>query len=308
MKMKVACIQSGTYEKTDTYESYMKKQYDLMEEVLRKEEPYLVVFPESMTAPYFCGMADDKWFALAEPTENSRTIKDMVAKAKEFGVHIVFTFFEKAREFGQDVYYNSLGIASPTRGLIGIYHKNHVPWVLTPSVIALEKYYFKPGNGFPVYRLDNGVTLGALICYDRAFPESWRVLSLQGAQLIVVSVCAWGFRHAFFVNELRTRAYENHVFVAAVNRAGDEELEGDANTKRHHFGNSVVVNPNGDVQHQLDSTPWTYLVDEINLDEIEAGVQATSWFRDRRPELYGIISANGCNFNYPDYPTANQQI
>ncbi len=295
MKLKVAAIQSGAFAPDDTYESYMKKQCDLLADVVKQEHPYLAVFQEAMTGCMFAAAKDDKYFGNAETIEDGPTTKMMVHLAREHNVHIVYSIAEKRTEFGQTYMYNTACLVSPTRGFIGLYHKCHMPWMWCDTVKEIEKYYFKPGSSFPVYKLDNGAVIGMLICYDRSFPEAWRMLQLQGAQIICVPACSWGFRGDMFVNELSVRAYETHTFVVATNRAGYEHIEGEFG-ERTHFGRSCIIGPMGDVLKVLDSTPWSYTAQEIDLEEIREAYVNAPWLRDRRPELYGLLTAAGANF------------
>ena len=295
MRVKLLGLQIGTYTKDDTYDSYMKKQYDLLEKGVKAEKPYLAVFPEGQTGPYFCTTYDDRWFKLAEFIDGPTTTT-MLKKSKEMHIHIVFTFFEKSVKRDHIHYYSSMALASPTRGLVGLYRKTHLPKMETSTLTTDEKYYFEPGNSLPVFKLDNGVTVAMVLCYDRSFPEVWRAHYLQGAQIICMAACTWGFRGEFFIEELRTRAYESRSFVIALNRAGSEIVEGEKQV-RDHFGKGAIINPNGDIVASIGGEPWSYVAAEVDLDLINVLSAPLPWKRDRRPELYGILTAQGCNFN-----------
>ena len=130
MRIKLLGLQIGPFEKNDTYDSYMGKQYDLLEKGVQAEKPYLAMFPEMQTGPFFCTVREDKWFENAEPIDGV-TVTAMLAKSKDLGVHIAFSFFEKTVERSGTHYYNSMGLASPTRGLIGLYGNTHIPWLET---------------------------------------------------------------------------------------------------------------------------------------------------------------------------------
>lgn len=311
MIIKIAGLQPGTYRQDDSYASYMHKQYALLEEVVKRENPYLACFAEAMTGPMFAVVQDDRWFSNAEFLEDGPTTTRMLAESKRLNVHIVYSIFEKRYEHGQLRYYNTACLVSPTRGLIGVYHKCHMPWMVSKSVLDYEKYYFKPGNSMPVFRLDNGVTVGILICYDRSFPEAWRMMQLQGAQIVCVPACTWGFRNDMFWTELRTRAFESHTFVVTANRAGEEHVAGEEQS-RHHFGKGCIIDPMGNLLQAIEDEPWTYVAQEVDLEAITQAYKDTPWLRDRRPELYGLLTAAGANFGGVygnDYiPTANKII
>lgn len=306
MKLKLAGLQIGAFQKGDTAESYLEKHCALLKKAVEAEKPYLVAFPEAMTYGYFGTQKDPKWFDLAETFADGPTTARMIAESKKLNTHIMYTIFEKKVEFGQTNYYNSAGLVSPTRGLIGIYRKTHLPWIDTENFKTFEKYYFKPGSSLPVYKLDNGVTVGMLICYDRSFPEAWKTLYMQGAQIVICTACTWGFRGPFFVNELRTRAFETHSFVIGLNRAGEEQLEGDERS-RNHFGKTSIYGPSGDVLTELGDEPWAYTAKEVDFSEIDAAEALVPFRRDRRPELYGVLTAQG-NFAGRYFPGCDEMM
>lgn len=310
MKLKVCSLQIGVFEGAETGESYMKKHIDLLERAVAEEtekeggKPYICLLPETMTYAYFGGVVDDKWFDLFEDAHEGPTVKLMEAEAKKLGVHLIYGFCEKAKKFGVWHYYNSAALISPTRGLIGLYRKCHMPHMDTDTMQVHETYYFEPGDVLPVYKLDNGVTIGMLLCFDRSFPLAWNTLYLQGAQMVFVPACAWGFRGVFFQNELRCRAWETHTFVVAANRVGDEQIENER-LVRNHFGKSMIAAPNGDLLAALEDEKWGYVSAICDLDEIEKAHITCNFKSDRRPELYGICTAAG-SFAGPYIHTHNK--
>ncbi|MCD8390542.1 MAG: carbon-nitrogen hydrolase family protein [Firmicutes bacterium] len=305
MKLKISALQPASFEKGDTVEGYLEKHIALLhkavsEETEKGEKPYVCVFPEAMTYAYFGSTVNDKWFSFAEDAHTGVTTTRMLKESKELGVHIVYSLFEKAVKYGVTHYYNTVCLVSPTRGLIGKYRKTHIPANPTP---VYEKYYFEPGDILPVFQLDNGVTVGMLICYDRSFPPAWQALYLQGAQIIFVPACTWGFRAPHFQSELQTRAFETHTFVVGLNRAGEEQVEGEQKP-RNHFGKTLIAGPMGDKIVSLDDEKWAYISAVVDLDEIKEAHKLMNYKRDRRPELYGIVAASG-NFGGPYIPTHN---
>ncbi len=89
--------------------------------------------------------------------------------------------------------------------------------------------------------------------------------------------------------ELQTRALETHTYVMASNRAGYEQVEGEEEL-RHHFGKSAVIDPIGNIIEAADATPWTYVTGEFDTDKLEWANKRWNWRRDRRPELYGLLT------------------
>lgn len=303
MKFNIVSLQSGPCEKDESYESYMKRQLELMRKAIAEKSPYLVLFPEMMTGQYFGLVTDKRWFSKAEKFEEGPTTKMMLAAAKETGVHICYSMYEKDTTDTEPVYYNTVAIASPTRGIIGKYRKLHIPAGEDRSISKVaEKFYFSKGNLKPqVVALDNGVKVALLICYDRSFSELWRTYFLQGAQIACVATCTFGLRSDMYHAELQTRALETHTFVLAANRAGYEQVDGEEEL-RHHFGKSSVIDPIGNILETTDDTPWTYVTGEFNTDQLEWANKRWNWKRDRRPELYGMLAdeslVTDCVFDY----------
>lgn len=287
MKMKLASLQAGPFEPNDTYDSYIGKQWDLFDRLVAAEKPDVVLFPETTNGPYFCQVYNEAFFEMAE-TVDGPTITDSIRKSKETGTHIVSSIFFKDTD-GR--YFDICFLCSPTRGLVGIYRKCHIPKLETPTLTTDEPYYFDEGDELPIFSLDNGVKIAMLLCYDRSFPECWRTYYLKGANVFFVSACTWGFRGDFFINELRTRAFETHSFLVVANRAGDEMIEGEQKP-RDHFGKSAIIDPMGEVVAQIEKEPWSYVAAEVDLELIEKVNEPLPWKRDRRPELYGIITSS----------------
>lgn len=287
--IKVLGIQPGTVVDGMTNEEYVDKQIAYMEEAVKKEKPYLVAFPEMMTGIYFGFVREKRWFQYAEEFLTGPTTKKMLAKAKELNVHIAYSLFEKAIENGKEVYYNSMGLVSPIRGVIGRYRKIHIPGGDLRYTPVYEKYYFNSGDKLPVFELDNGVKVSMVICYDRSFPEVWRTYYLKGAQIVIAATCTMGLRKDMFVTELQTRALESHTYVIGLNRAGEEKTENEKEP-RIHFGKSLIINPLGDVVTSLEEEPWRYVTAELDLEQQEYARGRLNWQRDRHPELYGAVS------------------
>jgi len=289
MKIKLAAVQTGPYEKDDTYDSYMQKQWEVFDKLIKSEKPEVVLFPEVTNGPYFCQVYNDDFFNRFAETVDGPTITTTVKKAKESGAHIISSIFFK--DTSDNKYYDIAFLASPRRGLVGIYRKCHIPKLQTPTLTTDEPYYFAEGNELPIYLLDNGIPIAMMLCYDRSFPECWRTYWLQGAKIFFVAACTWGFRGDFFINELRTRAFESHGFVVVAHRAGDEIIEGEKKV-REHFGKSAIIDPMGEVIAIVEKVPWTYVAAEVDLELIDKVNEPLPWKRDRRPELYGIITSS----------------
>ena len=263
-----------------SYTANMDKAVEAFERAVKENSPNIVCFSEMMTGPYFCRIYDDSYFQFAEPVPGPTT-EIMAAQAAKHGVHVIATVFEE--EAG--TYYNSAVVISKTGELLGTYRKTHIPKSSSPIMNSDEKHYFSPGDRLSVFDID-GIKAGILICFDRSFPETFRVLTLKGADIIFVPVCSWGARADAFQSELQVRALENQVFVVAVNKAGWEQIEGEEDG-RDHFGRSCIIGPMGEMEASIGAEPWGIVSTTIHLDKRTLMKETlVDWMKERRPELY----------------------
>ena len=146
-----------------------------------------------------------------------RKLRDI---SKQHGIATIWPFGERTAAGG---YFNA-ALACDERGeVLGIYRKTHIPAYFPDEIQggtgSYERMYFTPGPALPVFEW-RGVRFGIQICYDRLFPEPSRVLALQGAEIIFMPICYStysdpGHRAAIWDVPLRSRAYENGVYVVA---------------------------------------------------------------------------------------------
>jgi N-carbamoylputrescine amidase len=279
--------------------SNLNKILELLDEGAKKE-PDLIILPELCTTPYWCLRKDYRYFDWAE-TIPGPTLEAIGRKAKKHSCSIVVPIFEKGRVEGE--YYNSAAVVGPSGELIAgalsngsdvkCYRKVHLPTIERPPVHNDEKFYFRPGLGFPVFVTPKAV-IGILICWDRCFPEGWRVLALQGAEVIImtsaipsVSLTERVSREEQFLSEMCIRAFENQTFVVGCNRGGTESFTG---TEIRFFGRSCVIDPFGSVLSQAPPAEPAQLCETLDLDRIKEARFTFPLYHDRRPDLYSIIS------------------
>jgi predicted amidohydrolase len=233
----------------------------------RKKNIDLVIFPELHLTGY---TMRDEVFHLAEsiPGPSTRKIESL---AKEHGVHIIFGMPEESEVKG--VIHNTAVFVSP-KGLIGRYRKIHLP---THSVFE-ERRYYRPGQEAPVFKTALG-TIGLSICYDLYFPELTRLQALQGAQLIVCISASPGLRRRFFEGFCLSRAMENAVYLAYVNRVGIEE-------GLQFWGGSRVIAPNGSVLAQCKYDVEEFQICKVDLDEVSRARSFIPTIKDLEPGLF----------------------
>ena len=234
----------------------------------------LVILPELSNTEYFCIHWDYRYLAYAEPLTGP-TIMAVKQAAQELGIHVIVPIY---LEEGPGLKYNAAVVIENTGHVQGVYRKLH------PAArrVGLEKIFFKPGGTLPVFHLGEWC-VGTLICYDTYFPEAARILSLKGAELLVLPFASQYM--PVWTSLLPTRAYENGLYVAAVNRVGIEPGP-DWNS---FMGRSLIADPFGKILVQGDARAGLIFgnIDRTVVQKRRA--EMTEWF-DRRPDLYGVLT------------------
>lgn len=264
------------------------------DEELGRDPADLVVLPELSTTPYFCIDRDERHFEWAEPIPGTTT-ELFGSLAAKHQTTIVLPIFERSPE-GR--YHNTAVVIGPDGKLttghasgreFDRYRKCHVPSVDNPpDTVACEDHYFTPGDAFPVFDTPK-VRIGILICFDRWFPEAWRMLLFEGAQLVVVPMVAWGFVEGPYLAMLQSRAVENAVFVASCNRSAFEELDG---VPMPHFGRSMILGPDGEViAGAARSDGQRAIAATLDLEDIARQGERLPLLRYRRADLYGAVDS-----------------
>jgi len=290
--VKVLAVQGGpcTLDKQQNVEAMV----DCLRAGLEDFPADFVVFPELSTTMYFAGTNDPAWQDQAETIPGPTT--DVFSRlAAEYRVNILLPLYERGPKSGQ--FFNSAVLLDrkgeivpgllPDGGKVSCYRKAHIPSSYAAHPYGNEKFFFRPGPGLPVFKTDVG-TVGCLICYDRSFPEAWKVLSLSGAEIVFVPNASAPKRRAHtFVVELQAAATQNGVFVVAVNKGGLEVLE----EERLFFGTSCLIDPDSNILAQCPAREGPVLMQvEFDLGDKVAYNYKYHYLRDRRPELYGILS------------------
>lgn len=250
-----------------------------------KNDVQLIGFPELSLTPYFCIENNRNYEHYFEPL-NSPYLGQILRLARELGIAAIVPF----AELDGIRYFNSSVVANQEGAIIGRYRKIHIPGAFPlpgRGALVFEKLYFTPGDlGYPV--MDLGFArVGVQICYERNFPEGYRVLALRGAEIIYTPTNLMRIGAVWTPDTwelvLRARAYENGCFIVGVNKAGHErDLD--------YVGDSLVASPkDGTVIARSAADHDDLLVVDVDLEDVTEARKRLPFMRDRQPLTYGPL-------------------
>ena len=247
----------------------------------------IVLLQELFATPYFPITQDTRHFELAGPAEGHPVIARFSRLAGELEVVLPVSFFERA---GQ-AFFNSVAVIDADGAFLGVYRKSHIP----DSGGYQEKYYFSPGDtGFRVW--DTAYArIGVGICWDQWFPESARCMALQGAEVLLYPTAIGSDPPApdddsrdMWQLAQRGHAIANAMPVVASNRIGVEAAPGGEPSIRF-YGSSFIAAENGVLLAEASRDREEVVTATVDLDAVRYRREDWSFFRDRRPELYGPL-------------------
>jgi len=188
----------------------------------------LVVFPESITTGFAPGMPAEEFYDLLNYIPGPET-DQIGALARELKTHAILPIYEKSKE--KNVIMNSSVLINDEGEIAGIYRKTH-PF---PTERLGGGGWTTPGKEAVVVDTKLG-KIGMIICYDGDFPELSRVLAIRGAEIITrPSALLRSFEIWDMTN--KARAYDNHVYIIAVNSVGADA------ENNYYFGSSMIISP-----------------------------------------------------------------
>jgi N-carbamoylputrescine amidase len=248
----------------------------------KKRGAHIVLPSELFEGPYFCCEEKERWFEEARPFEGNTTIATFAKLAKELGIVIPVSFFEKA---GPGAYYNTIAVVNDEGHVLGRYRKSHIP----DGPGYEEKFYFRPGDtGFKAWKTRFG-TIGVGICWDQWYPECARAMTLLGAEFLLYPTAIGSEPHA---PELDTKdpwqrvmighAVANATPVIAANRIGREMTQ-------TFYGSSFCADMRGDKRSELGRDEEGLAMATFDRAQIASYRASWGFFRDRRPELYRVL-------------------
>ncbi|WP_138495068.1 N-carbamoylputrescine amidase [Paenibacillus pinistramenti] len=252
-----------------------------------KQGAQIILLQELFETPYFCQKEKADYYPYATEQEHNKAINHFRAVAKELEVVLPISFYEKKN----NARYNSIAVIDANGEVLGRYRKSHIP----DGPGYEEKFYFNPGDtGFKVWSTRYG-KIGVGICWDQWYPEAARCMALMGAEILFYPTAIGSEPQDGSIDSkdhwqacMLGHAASNLVPVVASNRIGTETDEDSSVT---FYGSSFIAGPTGSKVAEAGRTEETVLVAEFDLDKLES--QRIEWgiFRDRRPDLYKVITS-----------------
>jgi N-carbamoylputrescine amidase len=235
---------------------------------------------ELFYGPYFCAEQNRRWYDLTERVPDGPTVRLMGDIARKHRMVLVVPLYE---EDMTGVFYNTAAVIDADGSYLGKMRKIHIPHC-EPGF--WEKFYFRPGNlGFPVFETAVG-NVGVYICYDRHFPEGWRALGLNGAEIVFnPSATVAGLSEYLWKLEQPAAAANNIYYVGAINRPGTEQPW----SIGEFYGTSYFADPRGQIIAEGARLEDDVVVADLDLDRIREVRTTWQFYRDRRPDAYDIL-------------------
>ena len=301
--IRIAAAQMGPTQRADSRPHTLARMLALLEGAAAQRAS-LVVFPELAFTTFFPrwlleGVALEAYY---EPAMPNPAVQGLFDRARDLGIGFYVGYAERTAAGRR---FNSAILVQPDGTVLGRYRKVHLPGSVEPRAGAayqqLEKRYFDYGDaGFPAFRAGSnwhGAIMGMMICNDRRWPEAWRVLGLQGVELVCLGYNSAAYDPNGGTTEdaaLRTfhsrlvaqaNAYMNATWAVAVAKAGDEDGSG-------LIGGSCIVDPNGLVVAEAATLGDELVVADCDLDLCRQGKgKMFDFAAHRRPDQYGAITA-----------------
>lgn len=252
----------------------------------------IILLPELFERQYFCQEKRYDYYNYALPLEKNPAVNRFKEVAKELGVVIPVSFYER----DIDRLFNTVAMIDADGSVLGIYRKTHIP----DDHFYQEKFYFTPGDtGFKVFDTRFGC-IGVGICWDQWFPETVRCMAVQGAEMLLYPT-AIGSEPILDVDSnspwrrvMQGHAAANLMPVVAANRIGVETVEpckenAGQSSSLDFYGCSFIADATGDIIASAKQEE-TILYGEFDLDALKEDRLSWGLFRDRRPETYVVMT------------------
>lgn len=279
--LKIAAAQMGPNNEGTSREEIVERMQVLLDGAIA-EQAELIVYPEMALTTYFPKKIRKDFDQFFEHEVPPKALEPLLRRAAEARIGVHVGFCEKAG----DQYFNTALLTDRDGRLCGTFRKIHLPGTKAADGFAqvFEPYYFAHGDtGYRVFDAA-GARIGIAICQDRRYPESYRALALQGAEVILIGYNTPISALALDLNELclRAGAYQNLCFVVGVAKAGVEDGV-------ELIGGSAIVNPLGQVVAKAATTGDELVVSRVDLDQANPVRKRWNFLGRRQPQHYGQL-------------------
>jgi predicted amidohydrolase len=279
--VKVAAAQMGPNNDGTPREVIVERMLALLEQSIR-EGVELIAYPEMALTTYFPKRIRPDFDHFFETEVPPKSLEPLLRRAAQARVAVHAGFCEKA----DGKYFNTALLTDRDGRLCGTFRKIHLPGTKSPDGFAQvhEPYYFAHGDtGYKVFDCA-GAKVGIAICQDRRYPESYRALALQGAEIIVIGYNTPLSALALDLNDLcmRAGAYANACFVVGIAKAGVED-------GMELIGGSSVINPQGQIIAKASTTGDELITAVIDLDQMTPVRKRWNFLGRRQPQHYGSL-------------------
>jgi N-carbamoyl-D-amino-acid hydrolase len=295
-----AAAQMGPIGRAETRGETIRRHKELLRQA-KSRGCDLVVFPELAFTTFF-----PRWFLEDETELDSFFEREMPGpqtaglfeEAARFAIGFSIGYAELVEERGSKQRFNTAILVDKSGQIVGKYRKVHLPghadYRPERRFQHLEKLYFQPGDlGFPVWRTLGGV-MGMCICNDRRWPETYRVMGLQGVEMVMLGYNTPNDHtgHAdidglsLFHNHLsmQSGAYQNSTWVIGAAKCGCEEGS-------NMIGQSTIIAPSGEIVAMASTLGDELISADCDLDMGRRYRETIFDFaRHRQPQHYRLIS------------------
>ena len=272
--LRVAALQEKAMPRASIKEKMEQRTLPLIEEASKKGAQ-IILATELCTTDYdrCYGQKDNDLFKEAETIPGYST-NEVAKLTKKYGNYVIFPLFEKAHP---GIYYNSSATIGPEGTIVGTYRKTQVA-----GVQALEKMYFRAGQDFKVHEttFEPYAKFGTIICHDRRYPETARILAMLGAEVMFCPTAAPGYAHGVHWSNLNVmRAVDNGMFCVYSNRIGKEGVN-------DYFGESMIVDPMGEIIATGGKQENAVIMADLDLAKVDEARIKVPTLRDMRGDFW----------------------
>jgi predicted amidohydrolase len=280
-RIKVAAAQMGPNNEGASREEIVERMLGLLERAV-EDNVELIAYPEMALTTYFPKRIRTDFDQFFEAEVPPKALEPLLRRAAEARVAVHVGFCEKA----DGKYFNTALLTDRDGRLCGTFRKIHLPGTKAADGFAqvFEPYYFAHGDtGYRVFEAA-GAKVGIAICQDRRYPESYRSLALQGAEIILIGYNTPISALALDLNDLcmRAGAYANACFVVGIAKAGVEDGV-------ELIGGSSIINPLGQILAKAATTGDELVTAQIDLDHMTPVRKRWNFLGRRQPQHYATL-------------------